>query len=465
MAKRTQIPSTAEKALQLNLEKSQYGVFAEIGAGQDTAGWFFRVGGASGTVAKSISAYDMQMSDAIYGQSPRYVSRERLLAMLEHEYTILEERLREKRGATTTFFAFANTVRARAYSDKEEAECHGWLGIRFQTHPGGAPHTILLHSRMFAFSNLEQQQHLGILGVNLVHAAMHYREDLETFVESLLDGLTARGMEIDMLKFDGPDFTGIDNRECALMLVEKGLSQAAFLDSVGQVVQVAEVLYKKPVLVLRGSFQPVTHVHLDMLQSAGQAFRRTAAAEATAEPLEIMEFSMNSYYASAGELTHADFLQRANVLQALGKNVLISKFNAFHRLGTYLSRFTSLPIGLVMSLDIFEKLFQEQFYEDLPGGILESFGRLFKNALRLYVYPVLERQSGELRVIQEAQVQPHLRCLFDYLLQNKRLVSLVGTANREAMQMWTTDVRRMMEEKDPQWENYVPAAVRGYYQG
>jgi hypothetical protein len=463
MLARTIVPSTREKALALNLDRSKYGAFAEIGAGQETAAWFFRVGGASGTVAKSISAYDMQMSDAIYGQSPRYVSRERLISMLDHEYRIVDERLKEKLGATTTFFAFANTVRARAYKDDDSTECHGWLGIRFQTRPGGPSNDILLHARMFDPSNLEQQRHLGVLGVNLVHAAFYYRNDLETFVASLLDELSVRSMEIDMLKFSGPDFAHVDNRECALILVEQNLTQAAFFNAEGVVMQVAEKLYKKPVLALRGSFNPVTNVHLDMLESAGQTFRRTLG-DASAECVEVMEFSMNNFFAPVAELTHSDFLARADVLQSLGKNVLISKFNAFHRMGAYFSRYTSSPIALVLSLDVFEKLFQEEYYEDLPGGILESLGRLFKNALRLFIYPMLDRTTGDLRVVQEAQVAPHLRCLFDYLLQNKKLVSLVGTANHQALRYWTTDIRRMMEEGDPKWKELVPQAVVDQYE-
>ncbi len=458
METRTEIPSTSDKALRLNLDKSKYGTFAEIGAGQETAGWFFRVGGASGTVAKSISAYDMQMSDAIYGPSPRYVSRERLTSMLDHEFAILEERLGAKRGKDTTFFAFANTVRARAYTDKDDADCHGWMGIRFVTTPGGPPHEILLHVRMFDPSNFAQQHALGILGVNLVYAAFYYRNDLSLFVTSLLDDLTARSMEIDMLKFSGPDFARIDNRLCALMLVEAGLTEAAFFSSDGEVMQAAEKLYKKPVLALRGSFNPVTLVHLDMLDSAAQTFRRLLASPDTPY-VEVMEFSMNSFFSPIGEMNHAEFLRRADVLQSLGKNVLISKFNAFHRLAGFLSRYTREPIALTLSLDIFEKLFQESYYEELPGGILESFGRLFKSSVRLHVYPVFDRETNETRVVQEAQIPAHLRGLFQYLLENRKVASLIGCAKPELLRFWTTDVRRMMEAGDEHWKNLVPEAV------
>ena len=213
-----------DKALRLNLDAAKYGTFAEIGAGQEAAAWFFRVGGASGTIAKTISAYDMTMSDAIYGSSPRYVSRERLKAMLDHEYGILTERLGPKRGDTTTFFAYCNTVRARAYSDKGGAECHGWLGIRLQTRPGGEPNDILLHVRLMDDTNLEQQRSLGALGVNLIYAALYHRGDLKTFIESLTEDLHTGGLEADMVKFSGPDFAHIHNRDVALQLVQSNLT-------------------------------------------------------------------------------------------------------------------------------------------------------------------------------------------------------------------------------------------------
>lgn len=455
--------STRGKALRLNLDTGNYGTFAEIGAGQETAAVFFRVGGASGTIAKSISAYDMTMSDAIYGPSPRYVSRERLVAMLEHEYALLTERLAPKRGETTQFFAFCNTVRARAYSDKGGAECQGWVGIRYQHRPGGKPNDILLHVRMLDDTNLEQQRSLGILGVNLIWAALHERDNIKPFVESLIDELRVESMEIDMLKFTGPDFGHIDNREVALQLVESHLTEAAFFTSEGEVMQVSEKLYCQPVLVLRGSFNPVTLVHTDMLTSAGAEFR-TRLKKPDQPWIELMEFSMNNLFAARSEVTHADFLGRADILQRLGKSVLISNFGAFHRLGTYLSRYTQEPVGLVLSVDVLEKLFQEKWYEDLPGGILENFGRLFKNALRLYVYPILDRELGQLRTAQKACIPDHLHSLFEHLLQNERILNIAPHANRAVLEYWTTDVRKMMQNKDPRWQALVPPEIVEAYQ-
>ncbi len=458
------LTSTRDKALRLNLDPGKYGTFAEIGAGQETAAWFFRVGGASGTIAKTISAYDMTMSDAIYGPSPRYVSRERLVAMLEHEFAILTERLAPKRGADTTFFSYCNTVRARAYSDKTGVECHGWLGVRLQTHPLGPANDILLHVRLMDDTNLEQQKSLGVLGVNLIYAALNHRDDLKRFVESLTDELRPGGIEVDMLKFSGADFAGIDNREVALQLVESNLTDAAIFTADGEVMQVSEKLYRRPVLVLRGSFNPVTLVHMDMLESAAAEFRKRLG-EPPKPWIELMEFSMNNLFSPVSHFTHADFLQRATALQRLGKNVLISKFGAFHRLGTYLSRHTQEPVGLVLSLDVLEKLFEEQWYEDLPGGILENFGRLFKHQLRLYVYPILDRESGQLRTAARVEIPGTLRSLFAHLTENQRIVSVAGGANRELLKYWTTDIRRLMAERDERWKELVPPEVVEVYSG
>lgn len=454
--------SIRDKALRMNLDAAKYGTFAEIGAGQETAAWFFRVGGASGTIAKTISAYDMTMSDAIYGASPRYVSRERLTAMLDHEYGLLTERLTKGRGRTTTFFAFCNTVRARAYSDKGGTECHGWMGIRLQTKPMGAPNDILLHVRLLDDTNLEQQRTLGALGVNLIHAALYHRSNLKMFIESLTDDVRHGSMEVDMLKFSGPDFAHVDNREIALQLVESDLTDAAFFTSDGEVMQASEKLYRKPILVLRGSFNPATLVHLDMLSSAASEFKKHLGDPA--KPwVELMEFSINNLFSPVGSFTHADFLQRATALQKLGKNVLVSKFGAFHRLGSYLSRLTQEPVGLVLSLDVLEKLFEDRWYDDLPGGILENFGRLFKHQLRLYVYPVLDRDSGQIRTLSKAEISDTLRSLFAHLTENQRILSIAGNANRELLQFWTTDIRRMMQEGNDQWRALVPPEVAEIY--
>ncbi|MGB0774814.1 MAG: TonB-dependent receptor, partial [Akkermansiaceae bacterium] len=264
------IPSSYDKALRINLDKAIYGTFAEIGAGQEVANWFFRASATAGTVAKTISAYDMTMSDAIYGKAKRYVSRQRVNSMLNYEFDLLRERLAPDRGADTTFFSFCNTVRARGYRDT--GECHGWLGIRLQLKPGAEPCQILIHVRLLDQENVDQMETLGIIGLNLIYAAFYHRDRLSLFVESLMDGLSNEHVEVDMLKFSGKGFEMVDNRLCHLQLVTSGLTDAAMFLPDGEVVQPAEALYKKPIILLRGSFDPVTNLHLDMLEQTREAF-------------------------------------------------------------------------------------------------------------------------------------------------------------------------------------------------
>ena len=249
--------TTNRKALTINLDPKIYGTFAEIGAGQEVARHFFQVGGAAGTVAKSMSAYDMKFSDKIYGETKRYVSKERLKMMLDHECQLLEERLRDVRGKETAFFVYANTVAAQGF--KKRSECHGWMGVRFEIEPEQPYNDVAIHVRMLDETNLEQQEALGVVGVNLMYACFFYHDDYDKFVLSLLDNLSSKRIEVDMIQFWGPHFKGVDNRVISLKLVEHNLTQAVLFNAAGEVVQPSEVFYKKPILVERGSFRPITH--------------------------------------------------------------------------------------------------------------------------------------------------------------------------------------------------------------
>src|SRR4051812_28139087 len=312
---------THSKALRVNLDPRRYGTFAEIGAGQEVVRWFFRVGGAAGTVAKSMSAYDMAVSDAIYGKADRYVCRPRLQAMLDHEHALNRERLGETRGTDTAFFAFADTVSARNY--KGTNECHGWMGVKFQSRPHDQDSQIIIHVRMLDGENALQQEALGIVGVNLLHGAFFLFHEPELLIESLLDGLTTARIAIDMIEFSGIEFRQVDNRLMSMKLVQMGLSGAAMFDPSGKVLQPSEVLYKKNVLVERGSFRPVCHVNIDMLKCARDAFEHDLAASRTAaersegtEIIELMELTMRNLREEGGEIDRADFLARADMLAA-----------------------------------------------------------------------------------------------------------------------------------------------------
>lgn len=450
------IPSTLDKALQINLDPQIYGTFAEIGAGQEVANWFFRASATAGTVAKSISAYDMTMSDAIYGKADRYVSRQRLRAMLEHEYGILTERLSAGRGATTTFFSFCNTVRARAWRDFDE--CHGWMGIRYQSRPGEEFADIYVHVRLLDQENTDQMEALGILGVNLIYAAFYHRAHLSRFVASLVENLAPGRVEVDMLKFHGSRFEYVDNRLCALQLVESGLTPAAMFLPDGDVVQPAEALYKRSILLLRGSFNPVMRLHLDMLDQARRSFAAQAGPAVADNCVEMCEISTRNLL-RGGVIDHLGFLDRADALQALGKTVLVSNLPEFYRVGTFLSRYTTAPVGIVLSIGLLNELFKEKWSENLPGGILESFGRLFKHRLRLFVYPWQHHASKELVDVTNFRTPPQMRHLYQHLVDNGLIVG-IHSGDHELLRHTGRDLAAMVRSGNDEWLRFVPEVAQ-----
>ncbi len=473
-----QLLTTNRKALTVNLDAEKYGTFAEIGAGQEVARWFFQAGGAAGTVAKTISAYDMSFSDAIYGKAPRYVSRERLSLMLDHEYALLKERLAAARGANTTFFVFADTVSAMSF--KGNNECHGWIGIRLQTEPEGEPSEIILHVRMWDKENVLQQQALGIVGVNLIYGAFFLRENLEDFIVSLVDGVGTTRIEVDMLKFSGPAFSLVDNRLTSLFLVKHGLTNAVMYGPGGEVLQPSEVLYKKAIMVERGSFRPVTHVNVDMINCACAQFVQEPLAKGK-ELVVLMEITMNNLLA-AGELDAADFLARVDLLGDIGFTVLISNYSEYYRLTTYFRRYTKEMIGVAMGINNLVEVFNEKYYEHLEGGILESFGRMFRHAVKLYVYPMRKQafehylSEGEsaasppkpgtnpafaphvLINAKNFQVPENLRHLYEHLLENHYIDCVTGY-NEEILNIFSRDVLKRIKNGDSSWERMVPPAV------
>lgn len=452
-------PVTLEKALKINLAHKIYGTFAEIGAGQEIANWFFRAGGASGTVAKTMSAYDMTFSDEIYGKSARYVSRQRMVAMLDHEYEIVRERLDSKRGQGTTFFALANTVRARGFRDTKE-ECHGWMGLRFQTEPMGPSNDIQLHVRLLDATNPRQAEALGILGVNLLYAAYYLRDHLPTFLHSLMDELSRWRVEIDMVDFSGPAFEApaYQDRLVALELVRSDLADAALFGANGEIWQASDILYKRPVLLNRGSFDPITRVNLDMLERGEAAFVEDFGPKAD-NHIEILEITMHNLLCMDDcSAEYDNFLARADILQTLGKNVLISKYAEFHRLSGFLARHTHEPIGIILGLPLFEELFNERWYSDLEGGLMEAFGRLFRNQVRLYVYPAGDPLTGKIRDASHARVTREQQHLLNYLLDTG-CVHVIHQGLEDCIFQTSADVRQMISRKDERWQSLVPPIV------
>lgn len=445
---------THQKALQINLDATKYGAFAEIGAGQEVARWFFRVGGAAGTIAKSMSAYDMIVSDAIYGPTERYVSRARLNKMLDYEFSLQNERLSAKRGDTTKFFVFADTVTARGYKNRDES--HGWMGIRFQTEPRAEPSQIIIHVRMLDRENLQQQEALGIMGVNLIHSALYQHAEPVILLSSLLDNLTRERVEVDMIKFSGPAFLQVDNRLMSLQLVESGLADSAMFTADGEVVQAAEVLHKKCILVERGSFRPITRTTIDMLNCAQAQFVQEPGVQGE-DLLVIMEMTMRNLATESG-IDQKDFLDRVDLLCKLGKNVLISNYLEYYRLAQYLFRYTKKMIGLVMGIPSLKEIFEEKYYSDLEGGILESFGRLFKNALKLYVYPLQDSKSGSVITANNLRVAPHLQHLYAYLIEN-HYIQPIKDYNELYLPIFSREVLKLIQSGDTAWEIMVPPQV------
>jgi len=441
---------TNQKALQINVDAKRYGTFAEIGAGQEVARWFFRVGGAAKTVAKTISAYDMAVSDAIYGPTDRYVSRRRLKAMLDYEYDLLLERLEGKRGATTAFFAFADTVATR----REEG--HGWLGIKFQSEPGADASEIYIHLRMLDRENVRQQEALGVIGVNLVYGTFYSHGQPDTLIRSLLDNLTWERVEVDMIRFAGPAFPGLDNRLMALQLVREGLTEAAMFTSQGEAIQWAEALYNKPVLVQRGSFRPVTKATLDVLERGVEQFVQEPGLKGEA-PQVLMEMTLRHLTSDHG-IDTIDFLQRAETLSALGKTVLVSNFRRFHRLASYLSRYTNRPLGITLGASNLKEIFDESFYNESEGGLLGGLGQLFKNPACLYVYPHQDLESGTLVTAENYPIAPHLKHLYAYLLEN-RYIQGIHNYNADLARIRRREVMAGIQSGDGNWEDKVPPQI------
>ncbi|MEI6351353.1 MAG: TonB-dependent receptor [Verrucomicrobiota bacterium] len=468
--------TTNRKALTINLDVEKFGTFAEIGAGQEVVRNFFQAGGASGTVAKSISAYDMKFSDDIYGKSSRYVSRDRLERMLDHEYGLLEERLAEARGERTAFFVYANTVAAKSFSGN--SECHGWMGVRFQSSPGAKPSEISIHVRMLDKENVLQQQALGTIGVNLIYGAFYYKDDPRQIIRSLLDQLSIDRIEVDMVQFSGPDFNAVNNRLLSLTLVELGLTNAVMFGPDGTVIQPSEALYKKTLLVERGSFRPVTLVNVDMLKCACAQFVQEPEARGK-ELVVLMEITMKNLLAS-GQLDPEDFLARVDTLAGLGNNVLVSNYSEYYRLASYFRRYTKEMIGIAMGVNNLLELFNERYYDNLEGGILESFGRLFRHSVKLYVYPMRQDvyarylhgtvdacplppshhpfASNVMITAKNLQVAPRLQNLYRHLLENHFIECVVGY-DESITDCFSRDELRKIQDHDLSWEQKVPAPV------
>jgi hypothetical protein len=442
--------STRPKALKINLDGRKYGTFAEIGAGQEVARWFFHAGKAAGTIAKTISAYDMAISDGIYGPTGHYVSRQRLEAMLEHEFKRLVERLDQKRGENTAFFAFADTSATETHSRRPAG--HSWLGVRFQTEPRSEPSEIILHVEMLDPVTVEQQEALGLAGVNLIYGAFYYADDPTHLIASLMDDLSRRRIEIDMIKFSGPAFAKVDNRLMSLQLVEQGLTDAAMFTAAGEVVQPAEVLYNKPVLIGRGSFRPVTNVALEVMDRAVHQLQQDSP---DAQDLVVlMEMTLNNL-TSEQTIDPRDFLARVDILGALGKMVMISNYTRFDKVTSYLRHYTQNWIGMAMGVPTLRQIFEEKYYDEMEGGILEGLGRLFQGRVKLFILPTREADGGEVTTSDRLDVKPELSHLYRHLVENGSIESIREFDPGE-LRFTPGAALAAIQSGDPNWEKLVP---------
>lgn len=446
---------TVEKALKINLDTRIYGTIAEIGAGQEVARNFFQAGAAAGTIAKTMSAYDMKVSDSIYGQEPdkRYVTQHRVEKMIDREYSLVVERLGHVRSEDTCFFAFANTVAAKGY--KSTRPCHGWMGIKYQINPNDEPCEIVLHVIMKDKSNLAQQRALGILGVNLMYGAFYRYNNPEKLIEELLDTVGWERIEIDMIRFSGSYYKNIDNRLMALHLVKLDHTRSVMFTSEGENVHAADFLYKKNIILLRGTFRPITNVHLDIIKSGeNQILKQNPALKD--KVVFVAEISM-SKLVNQGNLDKEDFLGRVDTLNALGFNVQITNFTRHFQLKRYLANCTREQILVMLGARKLRELFNDSFYTDLDGGIHEGLGVLFSGNTKLFVYP---KQSDDgVRIdVDTLQVDENMQFLFKHFLHNNKMIPLTDIS----MQQASSDKRRVSEallSGDGTWSDKVPNAV------
>jgi hypothetical protein len=446
-----------QKALEINLNPNIYGTFAEIGAGQEVARHFFRAGGAAGTIAKSISAYDMTMSDAIYGKatSGRYVCEDRLQKMLDTEYDTIISRLVNIRSKESTFFAFANTVSAKSY--KGTGENHGWIGIKFQHKPGAKPSQAIIHMSMLDAENTQQQEAVGALGVNLVYAVYHDVLDRENFVSGLMDGLTTSRVHIDMIRVSGEAFKDVNSKLLCLELVKGKLCEAIIFDVDGEVLQASEVLYKKNVLVVRGGYRPPTNLSLDMLDCGLRKFKKSLGPVEEDNIIVIPEISM-SLLLDRGKVDNEDFLARVDLLSALGQKVLISNSESYSDLNMFFTKFAKKNIAFVMATYNLEKILNASKYHESRFGLVGSLGTLFEPRTKLYIYPSCDDETHEIKLIESMNVADELSFLLLYLVENNYIENITDY-NPKVVSIWSRKVLRMIQDGTEGWEKLVPASV------
>jgi hypothetical protein len=449
------VPSIKQKALRINLNENIYGSFAEIGAGQETVRQFFRAGGASRTIAKSMSAYDKDFSDAIYGieNDKRYVTEARLRKMLNHEIGLIEERISREKHPNKLFFSFANTVATIDFAKKYKG--HGWVGIKYQLEPDQAYNDIVLHLRFKENDARLQQETLGILGTNLIYGAFYKYNEPKKLLRYLYDHLDKDQLEIDTINFSGPVFEDVDNRLMSLQLVKNGMTDAVMFSPDGNNVLPARVLYKKNILTLRGSFRPVTKVNMDMYEKSYNMFLKENRVDPENTQV-VFEITLSNLRAE-GEIDEQDFMDRARLLCSLGQTVLISNFQEYYKLVEYFSQYSKSRMGLAMGVNNLVDIFDEKYYRHLSGGILEAFGKLFFKDLRVYLYP-MQNEDGTVTNSENLKVHPRMKELYKFFKYNGKVVD-ISDHDPNILTIFSRTVLGMIANNEEGWEDMLPQGV------
>lgn len=448
--------SVKNKALRINFNENIYGTFAEIGAGQETVRNFFRAGGASGTIAKTMSAYDKDFSDAIYGLEPqgRYVTEARLKAMLKYETDLIEERISREKHPNKLFFSYANTVATIDFAKKYKG--HGWLGIRFQAKPKQEYSEIIIHVQFHETNAALQQITLGVMGVNLIYAAFYQHDKPRELLKSLYDHISTDKIEIDTINFTGPLFKDVDNRLMSLQLVKNEMTQAVMFAPDGNMVLPASILYKKNILTLRGSFRPVTKVNMSMYEKSLELFIKEKKVDME-NTVVIFEITLSNLK-SEGEIDERDFMARADLLCSLGQTVMISNFQEYYKVVEYFSQHTKERMGLTMGVNTFIDIFDEKYYRHLSGGILEAFGKLFFRDLKIYLYPLKDKETGKITNSDNLKVHPRMKELYKFFKDNGRVVDITDY-DPEILNIYSREVYQMISDGEDGWEEMLPKAA------
>ncbi len=444
-----------QKALEINLDNAIYGTFAEIGAGQEVARYFFKVGAAAGTIAKTMSAYDKTFSDTIYGPEPtgRYVCESRVFKMLEREYQLMESRLSTEMPETC-FFAFADTVSTVNYT--RTIDGHGWMGIRFQLKPGGGSNIVVLHLNMLDHSAILQQQAVGILGVNLIYASFKYFARPEILVRSLIENIRGR-IQVDMIYVNGPQFEHIDNRLLSLYLVKHQLSPVGIFNEEGRNVHGSEFLYKKQLLLTPASFQPYTNVHQDMMHNGFEQFVKDQSSNPGKGSAIIAEIPYE-YLTQQDDVNEKDFMDRVELLNRLGYTVMVSRWLSYRELVQYFYSFKVSSLGMVMGVRRLTAFMHETYQKHSHIGLLSAIGELFNGQIRVYLYPASQEGTHELITAENLPVPDGIRFLYRHLLDSHAIVD-IKNADSHHLHIFSSRVYQMIRSDETGWEDMVPRRV------